>query len=141
MLFSFRCAAQCFSVFGRLYSIIGYYKIMAIIFCAIQHVLVVYFIFSYCLLSFYFFEYGLIYSVVSISALPLSDPVIHTYRYIYIYTHIYIHILICLPSCSFVRVWILFLVLYSRTSLLIYSKCTMVIYFIHGSLYLLISYP
>ena len=76
---------------------------MAIIFCAIQHVLIVYFIFSCCLLSFYFFEYGLIYSVVSISALPLSDPVIHTYRYIYIYIHTHLHTHSYLSSIMFFR--------------------------------------
>ena len=66
-----------------------------------------------------------------ISAIQGRDPVIYIYTHTYIYPHIYmcIHIYIhtfpflsYLPSCSIPRDWIEFPVLYSRTSLLIYSK-------------------
>ena len=69
-------------------------------------------------LTFYFFDLffirvELIYSVESISAVQQSDPV----------THIYILFSYDLPSWSSPRDWIWFSALYSRTPLLILSKC------------------
>ena len=52
--------------------------------------------------------------VVPISAVQQSDPVIHIDTFPFLYY---------LPSWSNPRVWIWFPVLYSRTSLLVHSKC------------------
>ena len=74
----------------------------------------------------------LIYNVLSISAVQQRDPVKHLYIYIYVYVYIYTYIYIhthtlffsyYLLSCSITSDWIEFPVLYSRTSLLIHSKC------------------
>ena len=66
----------------------------------------------------------LIYLVLSISAIQQRDPVIHTYVHIYMcvrmYTFFFSH---DPPSCSITSDQIYFLVLYSRTSLFIHSKC------------------
>ena len=52
-------------------------------------------------------------SVVPISAVQQSDPVIHTVTFLFSYN---------LPSCSIPREWTEFPVLYSRTSLLSHSQ-------------------
>ena len=62
----------------------------------------------------YFFKLQLIYNVVLISAIHQSDSVINIYTFFYLYQ---------LPLCSITSDWIQFPVLYSRTSLLIHSKC------------------
>ena len=66
--------------------------------------------------SFYnfFIRAQLVYNVVPVSAVQKSDPVIHIYTFPFLYY---------LPSWSNPRDWIQFPVLYSRTSLLIHSKC------------------
>ena len=52
----------------------------------------------------------------------VTQSYIHTYIYIYIYIYTFFFSYY-LPSCSNSRDWIQFPVLYSRTSLLIHSKC------------------
>ena len=62
---------------------------------------------------YFFIKIYLIYSVVSISAVQHSDPVLQINTFFFS----------CYPlSCSIPRDWIQFPVLYSRTSLLIHSK-------------------
>ena len=63
---------------------------------------------------FFFIRVQLIYSVVPISAVQHSDPVIYIYTFFSSYY---------LPSCSIPRDYILFPVLYSKISLLIHFKC------------------
>ena len=65
-----------------------------------------------CIRSFIFL--ALIYSVMSISTVQQSDPIIH------IYTFFFSHYL---PSCSTPKDWTLFSVLCCRTPLPIHSKC------------------
>ena len=77
---------------------------------------------SFCIffLSFFFLRFllfkikvFLIYNVVPISAVQQSDHVIHLYIFSFLYYF---------PSWSIPGDWIYFLVLYSKTSLLIHSK-------------------
>ena len=56
-----------------------------------------------------------------ISAVQQSDPFIHIHTHTYIYT--YIPFLMLFSIMVYPREWIYFPVLYSRTSLLIHSKC------------------
>ena len=67
---------------------------------------------------FYFILLQSTYSVLSISAIQQSDPVIHIY--IYMYTFFFSHYP---PLCPIKSDWIQFPVLCSRISLLIHSKC------------------
>ena len=53
---------------------------------------------------------------MSISAAQPSDPVIYVYTRTLFFSYY-------LPSCSITRDWILFPLLYSKTSLLFHSKC------------------
>ena len=83
-------------------------------FPAVLNVLLNLFFYIFCI------KVQLTYNVVPISALQHSDPDTHTH------THTHTHIFIftnCFPSCSIPRDWKQFPVLYSRTSLLIHSRC------------------
>ena len=78
--------------------------------------------FSYPVSTFFLkiFIFSIIYSVISISAVQQSDPVIHIYIYIHTHTHT---LFLTLSSIMLHHKWLDIPVLQSRISLLIHSKC------------------